>query len=305
MGTPEFAIPSLKSIYESNHQLIAVVTGPDKPKGRGKKITPSPVKEFCLEKQLRILTPLSLKSEEFVLELKDLNPDLMVVVAFRILPQEIFTIPPLGTINLHASLLPKYRGAAPINWALFKGERKTGLTTFFIEKKVDTGNIILQKETEIRPEETYGELSQRLSEIGAELILETIDLIDRGEIQPLIQDENETTSAPKITPELCKIDWSRPAVEIKNLIRGLSPAPGAYTSYQGKILKIFKAQVVNDVSYSEGFGEVISADKSKGLEIKTSKGALRILELQPQNKKRMQSQEFLRGYRIKTGEKLE
>jgi methionyl-tRNA formyltransferase len=305
MGTPEFAIPSLKSIHESNHQLIAVVTASDKPKGRGKKLTPSPVKEFCKEKQLRVLTPTSLKSEDFTSELKDLNPDLMVVVAFRILPQEIFTIPPLGTINLHASLLPKYRGAAPINWAIFKGEKKTGLTTFFIEKKVDTGNIILQKETEIRPEETYGELSQRLSEIGAELILETIDLIDKGEVQPLSQDDTEATSAPKITPELCKIDWSRPAVEIKNLIRGLSPAPGAHTSYQGKTLKIFKAQMINDTPYSEGFGEVISADKNKGLEIKTSKGTLRILELQPQNKKRMKGEEFLRGYRIETGEKLE
>ena len=305
MGTPEFAIPSLKSIHESNHQLIAVVTAPDKPKGRGKKLTPSPVKEFCMEKQLKVLTPVNLKSGDFTSELRDLNPDLMVVVAFRILPQDVFTTPPLGTINLHASLLPKFRGAAPINWAIFKGEKKTGLTTFFIEKKVDTGNMILQKETEIHPEETYGELSQRLSKIGAELILETIDLIEKKEVKPLAQDHKEATSAPKITPELCKIDWSRPAVETKNLIRGLSPAPGAYTSYQGKILKIFKAQVVNDIPYSEGFGEVISADKNKGFEVKTSKGVLKILELQPQSKRKMNDQDFLRGYRIKTGEKLE
>jgi methionyl-tRNA formyltransferase len=305
MGTPEFAIPSLKSIQNSKHQLLAVVTGLDKPKGRGKKLTPSPVKEFCLENQLKVLTPINLKSEDFVSELNDLNPDLMVVVAFRILPETVFTIPPLGTINLHASLLPKYRGAAPINWAIFNGERKTGLTTFFIKKKVDTGDIILQKETEIKPEETYGELSLRLSEIGAELILETIDLIEKKEVKPLTQDNKEASSAPKITPEICKIDWSRPATEIKNLIRGLSPAPGAYTSYQGKILKIFKAQVVNDFTYSEGLGEVLFADKNKGLQIKTSKGVLRILELQPQNKKRMMGEEFLRGYRIKVGDKLE
>ena len=305
MGTPEFAIPSLKSIQKSKHQLLAVVTQPDKPKGRGKKLTPSPVKEYCLENQVGVLTPMNLKSENFISELKDLNPDLMVVVAFRILPETVFTIPPLGTINLHASLLPKYRGAAPINWAIFNGEKKTGLTTFFIKKKVDTGDIILQKETEIKPEETYGELSQRLSELGAELILETIDLIEKKEVKPLRQDDKEATPAPKITPELCKIDWSRPATEIKNLIRGLSPAPGAYTTYQGKILKIFKAQVINDTPYSESFGEVISADKNKGLQIKTSKDALRILELQPQNKKKMKSEEFLRGYRIRVGDKLE
>ncbi|MGB2696539.1 MAG: methionyl-tRNA formyltransferase [Candidatus Zixiibacteriota bacterium] len=305
MGTPEFAIPSLKVIQNSKHQLLAVITQPDKPKGRGKKLTPSPVKEFCLENQLKVLAPKNLKSEDFVSELKALNPDLMVVVAFRILPQGVFSIPPLGTINLHASLLPKYRGAAPINWAIFKGEKKTGLTTFFIEKKVDTGNMILQKGTEIQPEETYGELSQRLSELGAELILETIDQIEKGEVKLLTQDDKEATSAPKITPELCKIDWSKPAIEIKNLIRGLSPAPGAYTSYQGKPLKIFKAQAVNDTPNSEGFGEVISADKNKGLEIKTSKGTLRLLELQPQSKRRMKGEEFLRGYRIKIGDKLE
>ncbi len=305
MGTPEFAIPSLKSIQKSKHQLLAVVTQPDKPKGRGKKLTPSPVKEFCLENQLKVLTPINLKSENFISELKDLNPDLMVVVAFRILPEMVFTISPLGTINLHASLLPKYRGAAPINWAIFKGEKKTGLTTFFIKKKVDTGDIILQKETEIKPDETYGELSQRLSEIGAELILKTIDLIEKKEVKLLIQDDKEATPAPKITPELCKIDWSGSAAEIKNLIRGLSPAPSAYTTYQGKILKIFKAQVINDTPYSEGSGEVVSADKNKGLQIKTSKGILRILELQPQNKKRIKGEEFLRGYRIKVGDKLE
>jgi methionyl-tRNA formyltransferase len=304
MGTPEFSLPSLKAILQSKHQLLAVITQPDKPRGRGRKLAPSPVKEFCLENHLRVLTPENLKSDDFVSELKNLNSDLMVVVAFRILPEKVFAIPSLGTINLHASLLPRYRGAAPINWAIINDERKTGVSTFFIRKKVDTGDIILQKEVEIHPEETYGELSQRLSLIGSKLLLETLDLIEKGGVKPLTQNDTEATSAPKITPELCQIDWSRPAIEIKNLIRGLSPTPGAYTTQKGKVLKLFKAQVVDETPYSEGFGEVMSADRNKGIEIKTSKGSLRILELQPQSKKRMTGEEFLRGYRVKAGDKL-
>ncbi len=304
MGTPEFALPSLKAVLESRHELAAVVTQPDKPKGRGRRPSPSPVKEFSVENRLQVLTPDDLKSDEFAAELKNLSPHLMVVVAFRILPEKVFTIPPLGTINLHASLLPRYRGAAPINWAIIRGETRTGLTTFFIRKKVDTGDVILQKEVEINPEETCGELSQRLSLVGSELLLETIDLIDKGEVKPLPQSDVEATSAPKITPELCRIDWSKPAAEIKNLIRGLSPVPGAYTFYKGKLLKLFKAQVTDQTPHSEGFGEVISADKNKGLEVKTSKGSLTILEIQPQSKKKMKGDEFVRGYRIREGEKL-
>jgi methionyl-tRNA formyltransferase len=304
MGTPEFAIPSLKAILQAKHTLLAVVTQPDRPKGRGKKFTPSPVKEFCIENELKVLTPENLKSDDFLLKLKELKPDLMVVVAFRILPEKVFIIPPRGTINLHASLLPEYRGAAPINWVIINNEKKTGVTTFFIKKKVDTGDIILQKEVEIHPEETYGELSLRLSIIGSELLLETIDLIEKNEVKPLPQNDKDFSSAPKLTPELCKIDWSKPALEIKNLIRGLSPTPGAYTTYNGKVLKLFKAQVVDETPYSEGFGEIISADNEKGIEIKTSKGSIRILELQPQSKRRMTGEEFLRGYRIKMGDKL-
>jgi len=304
MGTPEFALPSLKAILESKHELVAVVTQPDKPKGRGRQTTPSPVKEFSIENHLQVLTPDNLKSDDFASELKNLNPDLVVVVAFRILPEKVFAIPPLGTINLHASLLPLYRGAAPINWAIIKGEIRTGVTTFFIRKRVDTGDIILQKELEIDPEETYGELSQRLSILGSELLLESIDLIEKGEVRPLPQSDTEATSAPKITPELCRIDWSKPAAEIKNLIRGLSPVPGAHTFYKGKLLKLFKAQVTDQTPHSEGFGEVTSADKDKGLVVKTSKGSLRILEIQPQSKKKMKGDEFVRGYRIREGERL-
>lgn len=304
MGTPEFALSSLKAILESQHQILAVVTGPDKPKGRGRKPAPSPVKEFSLENHLQVLTPGNLKSDEFVSELKKLNPDLLVVVAFRILPEKVFTIPPLGTVNLHASLLPRYRGAAPINWAIIKGETKTGVTTFLIRKKVDTGDILLQKEVEIHPEETYGELSQRLSVAGSELLLETIDLVEKGEVKPFSQNDAQATSAPKITPEVCQIDWSKPAREIKNRIRGLSPVPGAHTLYQGKILKIFKARVAGETTYSDGFGEVISVDKNEGFNVKTSKGSLGILELQLQSKKRMKGDEFLRGYRVKVGDRL-
>ena len=304
MGTPEFALSSLKVLLESRHELVAVVTQPDKPKGRGRKPAPSPVKEFSLESHLLVLTPANLKSDDFASELKRLNPDLIVVVAFRILPEKVFTIPPLGTVNLHASLLPRYRGAAPINWAIIKGETKTGLTTFFIRKKVDTGDILLQKEVEIHPEETYGELSQRLSVAGSELLLETIDLVEKGEVKPFSQNDAQATSAPKITPEVCQIDWSKPARKINNLIRGLSPVPGAHTLYQGKILKIFKAQVAGETPYSDGFGEVISADRNEGFRIKTSKGSLGILELQPQSKKRMKADEFLRGYRVKVGDRL-
>lgn len=304
MGTPEFAIPSLKAILQAKHKLLAVVTQPDRPRGRGKKFTPSPVRQFCVENELKVLTPENLKSDDFVSELGNLKPDLTVVVAFRILPEKVFIIPPRGTINLHASLLPEYRGAAPINWAIINNEKKTGMTTFFIKKKVDTGDIILQKEVEIHPEETYGELSLRLSIIGSELLLETIDLIEKNEVKPLSQNDKDFSSAPKLTPELCKIDWSRSALEIKNLIRGLSPTPGAHTTCNGKVLKLFKAQVVDETPYSEGFGEIISADNEKGIKIKTSKGAIRILELQPQSKRRMTGEEFLRGYRIKMGDKL-
>ncbi len=239
MGTPDFAIPSLKRLIQSRHAVVGVVTIPDKPKGRGRRLSASPVKIFALEHDLKVLTPERLEDESFVDALKELSPDLIVVVAFRILPEVIFSLPPLGTINLHASLLPKYRGAAPINWAIMNGETKTGLTTFYIKKKVDTGDIILQREIEIYPEENFGQLHDRMAELGAEVLLQTVDLIEKGEAKAFRQDEALATPAPKITPEHCQIDWSREAVQIKNQIRGLAPSPGAFTQFRGKILKIF------------------------------------------------------------------
>jgi len=253
---------------------------------------------------LKIFTPENLKSDDFFYALKELTFDLSVVVAFRILPERIFSLPPLGTINLHASLLPKYRGAAPINWALINGETKTGLTTFFILKKVDTGDLILQKEIEIFAEETFGELHDRMANLGADFLLQTLELVEKGQARPTKQDDAQATPAPKITPEHCQIDWSKEAVQIKNQIRGLSPLPAAFTSYKGKILKIYKATVIGESPFSEGFGEVVEPDKKEEIWVKTKKGILNFLEVQPEGKRKMSAAEFVRGYRIKAGDKL-
>jgi methionyl-tRNA formyltransferase len=304
MGTPDFAIPSLEKLVKSKHEVVGVVTAIDKPKGRGLHLSESPVKTFSKEHHLKILTPENLKSDDFFYSLQELAPDLSVVVAFRILPERIFSLPPLGTINLHASLLPKYRGAAPINWVLINGETKTGLSTFFIQKKVDTGNLILQKEIEILPEETFGELHDRMANLGANLLLESVDLIEKGEVKTIKQDDTFATPAPKITPEDCRIDWSREAVQIKNQIRGLSPIPAAFTLYKGKILKIYKATVMSENPFSEGFGEVVEPNKKEEIWVKTQKGILNLLKVQPEGKRKMSASEFVRGYRIKPGEKL-
>ena len=304
MGTPEFALPSLELLLKSEHQVVGVVTQPDKPKGRGLKLSASLVKEFAEKQNLKVLTPEDLKSEEFYQALSELKPDLIAVVAFRILPERIFSLPPFGTVNLHASLLPKYRGAAPINWAIIKGEKKTGVTTFFIQKKVDTGNIILQREVEILPDETYGELSLKLSQVGAEVLLETINLIEKKEAKTHPQNELEATPAPKITDELCKIDWSRPAEEVNNLIRGVSPTPGAFTFFRGKILKIYKTEKVPEQNDLSEPGRIIGADKSMGILVQAGRGILKLKELQLEGKKKITADEFLRGYRIEAGEKL-
>ena len=304
MGTPEFALPSLELLLKSEHQVVGVVTQPDKPKGRGLKLSASPVKEFAEKQNIKVLTPEDLKSEEFYQALSELKPDLIAVVAFRILPERIFSLPPYGTINLHASLLPKYRGAAPINWAIIKGEKKTGVTTFFIQKKVDTGHIILQREVEILPEETCGELSLKLSQIGAEVLLETINLIGEKEAKTQPQNELDATPAPKITDELCKIDWSKPAEEVKNLIRGVSPTPGAFTFFRGKLLKIYKAEMVSGQEGSTEPGRIIGADKSTGIYVQTGREILKLKELQIEGKKKITGDEFLRGYRLKSGEIL-
>ncbi|HEX9917033.1 MAG TPA: methionyl-tRNA formyltransferase [candidate division Zixibacteria bacterium] len=305
MGTPEFAIPSLEKLLHSRHKVIAVVTGSDKPKGRGQLVCATPVKEYVSKYKIPALCPTDLKADDFFKRLSSLEPELGVVVAFRILPQSIFDLPSKGTINLHASLLPKYRGAAPINWALIKGENKTGLTTFFLQEKVDTGNIILQKEVDILSNETAGELSHRLAELGASLLLETIDLIENGKFELKRQDDSQVSLAPKITKEMCKIDWSKSALQIKNLIRGLSPVPAAYSIFKGKILKVYRAEILNEKSPQAKSGEIIISNRMKSLIVKAKDKALELMEIQLEGKKKMKGEEFIKGCRFQACEKLD
>ncbi len=293
-GTPDFAIPTLKKIMESKHSIEAVVTAPDKERGRGRKVQFTPVKKFAVEHNIKVLQPVKFKDENFINSLKNIKADLFVVVAFRILPKEVFTIPPKGSFNLHASLLPKYRGAAPIQWALINGERETGVTTFFLKEKVDTGNIILQRKVKIDENDNLGTLHDKLAEIGAGLVVETIDLIESGNYELTEQDNSLATPAPKITREICKIDWNKPAREIHNLIRGLSPYPAAFFERNGKIYKVFSSEVVEQPLLEPG--EIRSTKKE--LFIGTKDNTLKILEIQPEGRKRMKADEFLRGYSL-------
>jgi len=295
MGTPDFSIPSLNSIFKSNHELAAIVTTPDKERGRGRKITFTPVKQFAVERNIPVYQPEKLKSNfEFIDQMKELHPDLFVVVAFRILPKDVFEIPKFGSFNLHASFLPKYRGAAPIQWALINGEKETGLTTFKLAEKVDTGNIYLQEKVEIFPTDNFETLHDRMSLLGAELVLKTVDLIESGNYELKQQDDSLASPAPKITKEICLIDWNKPAEEIHNRVRGLSPYPAAYFVYNNKVLKVYKTEIVerNDLKPFQ-----ILQTKTE-LFIGCGKDALRILEIQQEGKKRMGIEEFLRGFRF-------
>lgn len=302
MGTPEFALPSLQKIFESNHDLIAVVTAPDKQRGRGREVTPTPVKEFALKNKIKVFTPEKLGDQTFINEMQNMQPDLFVIVAFRILPRAVFSIPRFGSFNLHGSLLPKYRGAAPIQWALIKGEKETGVTTFFLDEKIDTGNIILQEKIQIDDEDNFGTLHDKMMILGAELVLKTVALINTGTFQLSKQDDSLATPAPKITKEICKIDWNKSAIEIHNLARGLSPYPGAFFTYDEKIFKIFKTRVTENVEIKTANSEIkIDSIHSvyqskKELFIQTGNGLLQILEIQPEGRKKMSVEEFLRGY---------
>jgi methionyl-tRNA formyltransferase len=293
MGTPDFSIPSLKILLESKHKILAVVTQPDKERGRGQKISFTPVKQFAVDKNIPVYQPEKLKSnQEFVEQMKALQPDLFVVVAFRILPKEIFEIPKFGSFNLHGSYLPKYRGAAPIQWALINGETETGLTTFKLAEKVDTGNIYLQEKVEIYPEDNFETLHDRMSELGAKLVLDTVNLIESGNYQLKQQDNSLASPAPKITKEICLIDWNKSATEIHNLVRGLSPHPAAYFIYNEKVIKIYKTQIIENIDLKPFQIE----QTKKDLIIGCGKNALRILELQQEGRKRMNAEEFLRGF---------
>lgn len=292
MGTPEFAVPSLRILLENKYDVSLVVTIPDKKKGRGQFLTYSNVKAFALEKNLPVLQPDKLNEENFIGSIKSIKPDLIIVVAFRILPKELFTIPKLGTINLHASLLPKYRGAAPINWALINGEKETGVTTFFLKEKVDTGNIILQKNIYIEDEYDAGALHNKLSVLGAEAVLETVKLIESGSVHPAEQDNSLATPAPKIFKEDCLISWNQSAIKIHNFVRGLSPYPAAFTNLENKIIKIYKTKVT-DLSGEGHCGEIIIQNKKCFVSSKDK--LLEIVELQTEGKKRMSALDFING----------
>lgn len=295
MGTPDFAIPSLKILLESNHKVIAVVTQPDKERGRGQKVSFTAVKQFAVENKIPVYQPEKLKGNiEFVEQMKSLEPDLFVVVAFGILPKEIFEIPKHGSFNLHGSYLPKYRGAAPIQWALINGDTETGLTTFKLAEKVDTGNILLQEKVEINYDDNFETLHDRMSELGAKLVLDTVNLIESGNYELKKQDDSLASPAPKITKEICLIDWNKSAVEIHNLVRGLSPYPAAFFNYNNKVIKVYKTQIVYDVNLKPFCFHQTKTE----LTIGCGKGALRILEIQQEGKKRMSIEEFLRGFRF-------
>ncbi|MDQ6756138.1 MAG: methionyl-tRNA formyltransferase [Bacteroidota bacterium] len=301
MGTPEFAVPSLNKLLHGGYNIVAVVTAPDKPAGRGLQLTECAVKKFALEKNLKILQPDKLKSPEFLEELKLLSADFQIVVAFRMLPEVVWNMPPMGTINLHGSLLPQYRGAAPINWAIINGEKETGVTTFKLQHQIDTGNILLQQKIKINEDETAGELHDRMKEIGADLLTKTVNGLVEGTLKEIQQSaisnkQSAIHHAPKLSTETSKIDWNKPVDEVYNLIRGLSPYPGAFTFLNEKKLKIFKAkkEITQTLSKAVDF----ETDKKTFLKFVCNNGYISVSELQLEGKKKMGIEEFLRGYRF-------
>lgn len=317
MGTPDFAEESLKAVYNAGYEILGVVTNPDRPKGRGMKLTASPVKEFAIEKNLKIYQPVKIrKNEEFIEEIKKLNPDVICVVAYgKILPKEILEIPRLGCINVHGSLLPKYRGAAPIQWAVINGDKKTGVTTMYMDEGMDTGDMIYKEEVEILEDETTGELWDRLSKIGGKLLVETLEKI-KDNTAPRQKQQGDFSIAPMLKKEIAKINWEeRTAREIKNLIRGLNPIMGAYTFLNGKKIKFWKVELLdnNKIEQEEIIdenidklenGTVILSDSKIGLFIKAKEGIIKVIEIQGENAKKMPVGDFLRGNIIKQFEKF-
>ncbi len=305
MGTPGFAVASLKMLVENGYNVVAVVTAPDKPAGRGKKLTESEVKKYAVEKGLKVLQPEKLKDTGFLEELKSLQADLQIVVAFRMLPEVVWNMPRLGTFNLHASLLPQYRGAAPLNWAIINGETKTGVTTFLLDHEIDTGKILFQRETEIGENDTVGDIHDRLMKTGADLVLETVDSLAKGNVSPIpqsefIQDES-IKHAPRIFKEDCKIDWNKNVGTLRNLIRGLSPHPAAWANLvhreSGRTIpcRFFFAQpVFAEETANPG---TIDSDDETYLNVACNDGWLEITDLQLSGKKRMKASDFLRGFR--------
>lgn len=298
MGTPEFAVPSLEILVDNGWNVVAVVTAPDKPKGRGQKMIPSPVKESAVKLNIPVLQPTNLKSPEFLEALARFRADIQVVVAFRMLPEAVWNMPPQGTFNLHASLLPNYRGAAPINWAIINGEKETGVTTFFLKHEIDTGSIIFQEKEEILEDDNIGTLYAKLMKRGSKLVFKTIEAIEEGTIKAYAQDESQAKHhAPKIFKETCHIDWSKCASEIHNMVRGLSPYPAAWTSINEKTCKIYKSEVREGNSQKLNPGDFWTDGKTQ-LTFQCGEGFLDIIELQLEGKKRMKIDEFLRGNKL-------
>jgi methionyl-tRNA formyltransferase len=297
MGTPEFAVGILDTILHNNYEVVGVITAADKPAGRGQKIKYSAVKEYALAHNLHLLQPTNLKDESFLAELKAINANLQIVVAFRMLPEVVWKMPSLGTFNLHASLLPNYRGAAPINWAIINGETKTGVTTFFIDDKIDTGAMILNAETTIGKNESAGELHDRLMQLGSETVTQTLALLENGKVTTTLQEDNaEIKTAYKLNKENCKIDWHQPASEIHNLIRGLSPYPAAWCFISDKgeewNVKIYQSNIVIE-AHTLAVGQLVCTKKE--LKIAVRDGFIQIESLQFPGKKKMNTAEFLNG----------
>lgn len=299
MGTPDFAVASLAALLNANFDVVGVVTAPDKPAGRGQKINESAVKKFAIENNLKVLQPEKLKNPEFIEELKSLNADLQVVVAFRMLPEIVWNMPKRGTINLHGSLLPQYRGAAPINWAIINGEKESGVTTFFLKQDIDTGDVLFSDKVEIDEEMTAGDLHDALMEKGAELLVKTIKAIEKNDYQEISQEsfnEENLKHAPKIFKEDCKINWNQENEVVYNMIRGLSPYPAAFTNFLDKGLKIYKA-AKEDVEPGISAGAFLSDNKTY-LKFATKNGFISLTEIQQEGKKKMEIGDFLRGIRL-------
>ena len=299
MGTPEFAVPSLEILIEHKYNILAVITAPDKPQGRGQKIAYSPVKQSAVKHNIPVLQPTNLKSPEFLTALKNYQANLQIVVAFRMLPEVVWSMPALGTFNLHASLLPQYRGAAPINWAIINGEKETGVTTFFLQHEIDTGSIIFQEKETILEDDNAGALYDRLMNKGAGLVLKTVKAIEQGSYPSMPQTESkEIKHAPKIFKETCEIQWNNTSDNVKNFIRGLSPYPGAWTVIEGKVFKIFTVSAVASGTHPFEPGQVFRTDNKTYLHARTFDGWVAIEDLQPEGKKKMTVQEFFRGNKL-------
>lgn len=303
MGTPDFAVPVLEELIKK-HNVTAVISQPDKPKGRGKKLQPTPVKAVAEKNNIPVYQPEKIKNEEFVKILKEIDADIYVVVAYgQILSQEILDIPKYGCVNVHGSLLPKYRGAAPIQWAIINGESKTGVTIMYMVKALDSGDMILKKEINIEPEDTYETLHDKMAPVGAKALMEALDMIENGCVNAEKQDDSLSSYASMISREMGLIDWSKTSEEIKNKVRGFNPIPAAYTNYNDEIIKIFNVEIMD--GYGEGEnGEIIGIDKKKGFIVKTGSGAVMVKEIQAKGGKKMNCADYMRGHSIEKGKIL-